>query len=104
MAAAVVLLTTITSALLIVVAGPAAAVAQVRTALEQRAPGDFDITEVADTAAAENSSATSRYRAVDVSSGTPQVILASAASTAVAHILQTMATGLVPNRTSRWSP
>lgn len=110
-AAAVVVLTTITSVLLIAfawpsvrssvhdvpiaVAGPTAAVAQVRTALEQRAPGGFDITEVADTASAEQLIRDRQvYGAIDLSSGTPQAIIASAASIAVAQTLQTMAAGL----------
>jgi hypothetical protein len=111
MAGAVVVLTTITSVLLIAfawpsvrssvhdvpiaAAGPTTAVAQVRTALEQRVPGGFDITEVADTASAEQLIRDRQvYGAIDLSSGTPQVIVASAASTAVAQTLQTMATGL----------
>ncbi|WP_433681117.1 hypothetical protein [Nocardia sp. CA-119907] len=108
---AVVLLTAITSVLLvafawpsvrssvhdvpIAVAGPAAAVTPIRSALEQRLPGGFDITEVTDTAAAEQLIRDRQvYGAIDLSSGTPQVIVASAASTAVAQTLQTMATGL----------
>ncbi|WP_040778828.1 hypothetical protein [Nocardia pneumoniae] len=110
-AGAVVLLTAITSVLLtafawpsvrssvhdvpIAVAGPATAVAQIRTALDQRLPGGFEITEVADTAAAEQLIRDRQvYGAIDLGSGTPQVIVASAASTAVAQTLQTMATGL----------
>ncbi|XVV00925.1 hypothetical protein ACQPW3_26330 [Actinosynnema sp. CA-248983] len=116
-AAAVVLLTAVTSALLvafawpsvrssvhdvpIAVAGPTAAVAQVRTVLEQRVPGGFDITEVADTASAEQLIGDRQvYGAVDVSSGTPQVIIATAAGTAVAQLLQTMATGLAQGGTA----
>ena len=110
-AGAVVLLTAITSVLLvafawpsvrssvhdvpIAVAGPATAVTPIRTALDQRLPGGFDITEVADTAAAEQLIRDRQvYGAIDLSSGTPHVIVASAASTAVAQTLQTMATGL----------
>jgi hypothetical protein len=110
-AAAVVLLTAITGVLLIAfawpsvrssvhdvpiaVAGPISAVAQLRTALDQRLPGGFEIAEVADTAAAEQLIRDRQvYGAIDLSSGTPQVIVASAASTAVAQTLQTMATGL----------
>ncbi|NNH68857.1 hypothetical protein HLB23_03025 [Nocardia uniformis] len=79
----------------IAVAGPTSAVAQIRITLEQRLPGGFEVTEVADTAAAEQLiRARQVYGAIDVSSGTPQVIVASAASTAVAQTLQTMATGL----------
>ncbi|WP_217441036.1 ABC transporter permease [Nocardia barduliensis] len=110
-AGAVVLLTAITSVLLtafawpsarssvhdvpIAVAGPATAVAQVRSALDQRLPGGFEITEVSDTAAAEQLIRDRRvYGAIDVSSGSPQVVIASAASTAVAQTLQATANGL----------
>jgi hypothetical protein len=108
---AVVLLTAITSVLLIAfawpsvrssvhdvpiaVAGPISAVVQLRTALDQRLPGGFEIAEVADTADAEQLVRDRQvYGAIDLSSGTPQVLVASAASTAVAQTLQTMATGL----------
>ncbi|MEU4235230.1 hypothetical protein AB0F17_64110 [Nonomuraea sp. NPDC026600] len=108
---AVVLLTAITGVLLtafawpsvrssvhdvpIAVAGPAAAVGQVSAALGQRLPGGFETTVVADTAAAERLIRDREvYGAIDVSSGTPQVIVASAASAAVAQTLQSVATGL----------
>ncbi|WP_175583001.1 hypothetical protein [Nocardia cyriacigeorgica] len=110
-ARAVVLLTTIISVLLvafawpsvrsslhdvpIAVAGPTTTVTQVRTALEQRAPGGFDVIEVADTATAEHLIVDRQvYGALDLSSGTLQVIIASAANTAVAQTLQTTANGL----------
>jgi hypothetical protein len=110
-AGAVVLLTVITSMLLIAfawpsvrsavhdvpiaVAGSTSAVAQIHTALDQRLPGGFEITEVADTDAAEQLIRDRQvYGAIDLGSGPPQVIVASAASTAVAQTLQTMATGL----------
>ncbi|MEV0029726.1 hypothetical protein [Nocardia sp. NPDC050793] len=110
-AAAVLLLTAVTSVLLtafawpsvrssvhdvpIAVAGPASAIAPIRTALDRRLPGGFEITEAADTAAAEQLVRDRQvYGAIDLSSGTPQVIVASAASTAVAQTLQTIATGL----------
>ncbi|WP_218007729.1 ABC transporter permease [Nocardia vinacea] len=110
-ATAVVLLTAIISVLLvafawpsvrssvhdvpIALAGPGPAVAQIRTALEQRLPGGFEITEVTDTAAAEQLIRDRQvYGAIDLSSDTPQVIITSAASTAVAQTLQIMATGL----------
>lgn len=81
----------------IAVAGPAPAVAQIRTALAQGLPGGFVISEVADTAAAEQLIQDRQvYGAIDLSSSTPEVILASAASTAVAQTLQSMATGLGP--------
>lgn len=79
----------------IAVAGPAAAVKQVSPALDQRLPDAFEITEVADTAAAEQLIRDRKvYGAIDLSSGTPQVITSSAASAAVAQTLQTVATAL----------
>ncbi len=110
-ARAVVLLTAITGVLLtafawpsvrssvhdvpIAVAGPAAAVKQVSTALAQRLPDAFEITEVADTAAAERLVRDREvYGAIDVSSGAPQVVIASAASGAIAQTLQSVAAGL----------
>jgi hypothetical protein len=110
-ARAVILLTAITSVLLtafawpsvrssihdvpIAVAGPAAAVEQVSAALHQRQPDGYESTEVADTAAAEQLIRDREvYGAIDVSSGTPQVIIASAASAAVAQTLQSVATAL----------
>ncbi|MFD8636574.1 ABC transporter permease [Streptomyces sp. NPDC059533] len=79
----------------IAVAGPPTAVKQVSTALDQRLPGGFTITEVADTAAAERLIRDREaYGAMDVSSGTPQVITASAAGAAVAQTLQGVAAGL----------
>ena len=108
---AVVLLTAITSVLLtafawpsvrssvhdvpIAVAGPADAVKQVSAALGQRLPDAFEITEVADTAAAEQLIRDREvYGAIDVGSGSPQVITASAASAAIAQTLQSVATAL----------
>ncbi|MEH0638759.1 hypothetical protein QBA35_36845 [Streptomyces bottropensis] len=79
----------------IAVAGPPAAVKQVSAALDQRLPGGFAITEVADTSAAERLIRDREvYGAVDVSSGAPQVITASAAGAAVAQTLQGVAVGL----------
>lgn len=79
----------------IAVAGPAAAVKQISAALEQRLPGAFEITEVADTSAAEQLIRDRKvYGAIDLSSGTPQVITASAASAAVAQTLQSVAAAL----------
>ncbi|MBN6053433.1 hypothetical protein JYK22_15945, partial [Nonomuraea sp. RK-328] len=111
MARAVVLLTAITGVLLtafawpsvrssvhdvpIAVAGPVPAVKQVSAALGQRLPDAFEITGVADTAAAEKLIRDREvYGAIDVSSGAPQVIIASAASGAIAQTLQGVATGL----------
>ncbi|MEU5943592.1 hypothetical protein ABZ807_31535 [Micromonospora sp. NPDC047548] len=79
----------------IAVAGPTAAVKQVTAALGQRLPDAFEITEVADTAAAEQLIRDREvYGAIDVSSGTAQVITASAASAAVAQTLHSVATAL----------
>ncbi|MFG2915654.1 ABC transporter permease [Kitasatospora sp. NPDC048298] len=111
MAGAVVLLTVITGVLLtafawpsvrssvhgvpIAVAGPHTAITEIRTALDQRLPGGFDITEVADTAAAEHLIRDRQvYGAIDLSSGTPQVVVASAAGTAIDQTLRTMAANL----------
>jgi hypothetical protein len=81
----------------IAVAGPAAAVEQISAALDQRLPGGFEITEVADTAAAERLIRDRQvYGAIDLSSGSPQVIVASAASAAVVQTLQSGATALSP--------
>ncbi|MDI5980676.1 hypothetical protein [Amycolatopsis magusensis] len=110
-ARAVVLLTTAISVLLIAfawpsvrssvhdvpiaVAGPATAVGQIGAALDQRLPGGFEITEVADTAAAEQLIRDRQvYGAIDLSSGSPRIITASAAGAAVAQTLQGIATGL----------
>ena len=84
----------------IAVAGPAAAVTPVSSALRGRLPGGFAITEVPDTAAAEGLIRDREvYGAIDLSSGTPQVIVASAASSAVAQTLQSVATALRPTQT-----
>ncbi|WP_431898553.1 hypothetical protein [Nonomuraea sp. bgisy101] len=110
-ARAVILLTAITGVLLtafawpsvrssvhdvpIAVAGPAAAVKEVSAALGKRLPGGFETTEVADTAAAERLIRDREvYGAIDVSSGAPQVIIASAASGAIAQTLHGVATAL----------
>jgi hypothetical protein len=79
----------------IAVAGPAPAIGQIRATLHERLPDAFEITEVADTAAAEQLIRNREvYGAIDVSSGTPRVILASAASTAVAQTLNGIATAI----------
>ncbi|MEU4237691.1 ABC transporter permease [Actinoplanes sp. NPDC026619] len=79
----------------IAVAGPAAATAQVTAALEQRLPGGFDITTVADTSAAETAINNREvYGAIDLSTGQPQVLTASAASPVVAQTLQGIAAAL----------
>lgn len=79
----------------IAVVGPAAAVEQISTALDRRLPGGFETIEVADTAAAERLiRGREVYGAIDVSSGTPQVIMASAAGAAVAQTLQNIAAAL----------
>ncbi|KAB8188111.1 hypothetical protein [Microbispora catharanthi] len=79
----------------IAVAGPAPAVKQLTAALDQRLPDGFEVTEAADTAAAEKLIRDRMvYGAIDLSSGTPQVITASAGSAAVVQALNSIATGL----------
>ncbi|MEU3745605.1 MULTISPECIES: hypothetical protein [Streptomyces] len=79
----------------IAVAGPAPAVQQVTPVLDQRLPDGFEVVEVADTAAAERLIRDREvYGAIDLSSGTPQVITASAGSAAVAQTLHGIAAGL----------
>ncbi|MFG1950467.1 hypothetical protein [Micromonospora sp. NPDC048830] len=79
----------------IAVAGPAPALRQISAALDERLPDAFEITEVADTAAAEQLIRDREaYGAIDVSSGAPQVILATASSPAVAQTLNSIATAL----------
>ncbi|MFF0431656.1 hypothetical protein ACFYU9_05410 [Streptomyces sp. NPDC004327] len=79
----------------IAVAGPAPAVKQLTAVLDRRLPDGFEVTEVADAAAAEQLIRDRKvYGAIDLSSGTPQVITASAGSTAVAQALNTLAAGL----------
>ncbi|WP_033343162.1 hypothetical protein [Catenuloplanes japonicus] len=76
-------------------AGPAAATDQVAAALEQRQPGAFEIHRFADTAAAETAIREREvYGAIDLSTGAPQVIVASAASPIIAQTLQGVATAL----------
>jgi hypothetical protein len=79
----------------IAVAGPVSAVQRITPVLDQRLPGGFEVTEVADTAAAERLIRDRDvYGAIDLSSGTPQVITASAGSAAVAQTLNSIAAGL----------
>ena len=79
----------------IAVAGPAAATGPVRAALAQRLPDGFAVTEVAGTAAAERLIRDREvYGAIDVSTGAPQVLIASAAGAPVAQALQAVATAL----------
>ncbi|MFF8597982.1 ABC transporter permease [Streptomyces sp. NPDC015232] len=82
------------------VAGPAPAVAEVTTALERQRPGAFEVTGVADTAAAERLIRERKvYGAIDLGSGTPQVLIASAASAPVAQALQGLGAALGASRT-----
>lgn len=79
----------------IAVARPPAAAERVSAALERGRPGAFEITEVADTAAAERLIRDREvYGAIDVSSGKPQVITASAGAAPVAQALQGVAAAL----------
>src|SRR4051812_45208372 len=77
------------------VAGPPAAVAQVVQQLEAKRPGAFDLRIVGDTATAERLIKDRQvYGAIDLATGRPQLIIASAASPAVAQALQQVAQGL----------
>ncbi|MET7419368.1 hypothetical protein [Dactylosporangium sp. NPDC005555] len=79
----------------IAVAGPPAATAQVAQQLQAKRPGAFDVTVVDGTAAAEKLILDRDvYGAIDVSSGRPQLIIATAASPAVAQALQQVAQAL----------
>ncbi|WP_432980747.1 hypothetical protein [Dactylosporangium sp. CA-233914] len=79
------------------VAGPPQAAAQVVSQLESKRAGAFDVTVVGDTAAAERMIKDRKvYGAIDLTTGKPQVIIASAASPAIAQALQQLAQGLGP--------
>ena len=79
----------------IAVAGPAAAAGRIGATLDQRMPDGFTVTPVADVAAAERLIRDREvYGAIDVSTGTPRVLVASAASASVAQALQGVATAL----------
>jgi hypothetical protein len=79
----------------VAVAGPPAAADRVAAALQQRQPGAFAITRVADTAAAESAIRNRDvYGAIDVSTGNPNLIVASAASPVVAQTLRGVAEAL----------
>ncbi|MBX9427504.1 hypothetical protein [Streptomyces lateritius] len=79
----------------IAVVGPAPAAQQITAVLDQRLPGGFEVTDVADTAAAERLIRDREvYGAIDLNSGTLHVITASAGSTAVTQTLNSIATGL----------
>jgi hypothetical protein len=79
----------------IAVAGPPAATAQIAQQLSAKRPGTFEVTVVDGTAAAERLILDREvYGAIDVSTGRPQLIIASAASPAVAQALQQVAHAL----------
>ena len=79
----------------IAVAGSPEQVERVSAQLDERLPGAFAVTAVADTATAEAAiSEREVYGAIDVSGGRPEVLIASAASPVVAQTLQGIASGL----------
>jgi len=83
------------------VAGPPQVVAQVTQQLSQQRPGAFDVVRAEDTAAGEELIKTRRvYGVIDLSTGRPQLIIASAASPAVAQALQQVALALNPGGTA----
>jgi hypothetical protein len=76
----------------IAVAGPTPVADRVEQTLDQRQPGAFTITRVPDTAAAEAAvEAREVYGAIDVSGGSPTVLVATAGSPVVAQLLQSVA-------------
>ncbi|WP_298328766.1 hypothetical protein [Haloactinopolyspora sp.] len=77
----------------LVVAGPAATVAAVQAQLDETAPGAFEVEAVADADAARQVIVDNRaYGAVVVdSTGPPRILTATAASPAVASMLQSIA-------------
>lgn len=78
----------------IAVVGNADQVELISARLDQRLPGGFDVTAVADTAAAEAAILDRDvYGAIDVGGAQPQVLIASAASPVVAQTLQGIASG-----------
>jgi hypothetical protein len=79
----------------VAVAGPGSTVQAVTDKLEQAAPGAYVVTAVDDTAAAERAILDREvYGAIDVSTGQPQVLVASAASPVIAQNLRAVASGL----------
>lgn len=76
----------------IAVAGPPAATGPVAATLRQRMPGAFKIRQLAGTAAAEEAIRDREvYGAIDLSSGRPTLLIASAASPVIAQGLQAAA-------------
>ncbi|GAA1585767.1 hypothetical protein GCM10009804_47420 [Kribbella hippodromi] len=74
------------------VAGPAPAVAQVKAALDQAMPGGFELTAVADRAAAvQQIKDRDAYGAIVLETAQPEVLTASAGGPAVAQILTQLA-------------
>ena len=89
----------------IAVVGPAAATAQVTGALEQRMPGAFDVVPAGSTADAERLIRDREvYGAIDLSSGSPQVLTATAASATVAQTLQGVGTALAQAQAQGGAP
>ncbi|GGM15291.1 hypothetical protein ACFFX1_03960 [Dactylosporangium sucinum] len=77
------------------VAGPPQVTGQVKQQLESKRPGAFDLVTVDSTQEAERLIRERKvYGAIDLTSGRPQLIVASAASPAVAQALQQVAQGL----------
>ncbi|GAA3107550.1 ABC transporter permease [Kribbella aluminosa] len=80
------------------VAGPAPAVAQVRTALDQAVPGGFELAAVPDRqAAVQRIKDRDAYGAIVLDSPQPEVLTASAAGPAVAQILTQLAGRMHPD-------
>ncbi|MFC4063549.1 hypothetical protein [Actinoplanes subglobosus] len=89
----------------IAVAGPAAATDQVVAALDQRMPDSFEITRVETTAEAEKLIRDREVDgAIDLSSGKPQILTATAASAAIAQTLQGVGAALSQGQTAGANP
>ncbi|TDD46879.1 ABC transporter permease [Kribbella antibiotica] len=86
----------------VAVAGPSQAVAQVQAGLEQAMPGGFEITAVADRAAAvQKIEDREVYGAIVLDPAQPEVLTASAGGPAVAQILTQLATRVSPDHPAK---
>jgi len=86
----------------IAVAGPSQAVGQVQAGLEQAMPGGFEITPVADRAAAvQKIGDRDVYGAIVLDSAQPEVLTASAGGPVIAQLLTQLATRLSPEHPAK---
>ncbi|MFC9694126.1 hypothetical protein ACFTSF_36615 [Kribbella sp. NPDC056951] len=86
----------------IAVAGPSQAIGQVQAGLEQAMPGGFEITQVADrAAAAQKIEDREVYGAIVLDPAQPEVLTASAGGPVVAQLLAQLATRLSPEHPAK---